>query len=79
MQIPFGITAPNSEKDDVDKIQIEAARISTGATRLVSIESLYEEIRWETLEKRRQLHKLTLLYKMKEHLLLHTSLTSFHP
>ena len=32
------------EKDDLEKIQIEAARIATGTTKLVSIENLYSEI-----------------------------------
>ena len=31
------------EKQDIEKIQIEAARIVTGTTKLVSINSLYEE------------------------------------
>ena len=38
------------EKDDLEKIQIEAARIATGTTKLVSIENLYSEIGWEALE-----------------------------
>ncbi len=53
------------EKDSVEKIQIEAARIVTGTTRLVSIEQLYAETCWETLEIRRYSHKLSLFYKMK--------------
>ncbi len=52
------------EKDALAKIQIEAARISTGATRLVSIDCLYTETLWETLENRRQSHKFALFYKM---------------
>ncbi len=52
------------EKDSLEKIQIEAARITTGATRLVSIAALYTEICWETLENRRRSHKLSLFYKM---------------
>ena len=52
------------EKTELDKIQNEAARIATGATKLVSIEALYKEIGWETLEQRRNNHKLTLFYKM---------------
>ena len=52
------------EKDDLEKIQIEAARIATGTTKLVSIENLYSEIGWEKLETRRKNQKLTLLYKM---------------
>ena len=36
------------EKDDLEKIQIEAARIATGTTKLVSIASLYSEIDWNS-------------------------------
>ena len=52
------------EKRELDKIQNEAAQIATGATRLVSIANLYREIGWDSLEKRRADHKLTLFYKM---------------
>ena len=52
------------EKTELDKIQNEAARIATGATKLVSVDALYKEIGWETLEQRRNNHKLTLFYKM---------------
>ena len=52
------------EKQELEKIQIEAARISTGATKLVSLQKLYDEIGWETLETRRRKHKLVLFYKM---------------
>ena len=53
-----------NEKDELEKIQIEAARIISGVTKLVSISSLYKEICWDTLQKRRDDHKLTLFYKM---------------
>ena len=53
------------EKLELDKIQNEAAMIVTGATKLVSINALYNEIQWDILEKRRRDHKLTLLYKMQ--------------
>ena len=43
------------EKRELDKIQNEAARIVTGATKLVSLDTLYSEIRWETLEQRRKI------------------------
>ena len=33
-------------------VQIEAARITTEATNLVSLEMLYQETGWESLEKR---------------------------
>ena len=50
-------------KRELDKIQNEAARIATGATRLVSIANLYKEIGRDSLEKRRADHKLTLFTK----------------
>ncbi|MES9994044.1 MAG: reverse transcriptase family protein [Candidatus Thiodiazotropha sp.] len=52
------------EKSELDKIQNEAARIATGATKLVSLNALYNEIGWESLHKRRLDHKQTLFYKM---------------
>ena len=53
------------ESNDLEKIQNEAARIVTGATKLVSINSLLTETGWETLESRRKKHKLILFYKMQ--------------
>lgn len=52
------------EKQELDKIQNEAARIVTGTTKLISIQALYDETKWETLESRRKKHKLILFYKM---------------
>ncbi|MCG8048840.1 MAG: reverse transcriptase domain-containing protein [Candidatus Thiodiazotropha endolucinida] len=52
------------EKNALEKVQLEAARIVTGTTKLVSVELLYKETGWETLEERRQNHKLCLFYKM---------------
>ena len=52
------------EKQDLEKIQIEVARIATGTTKLVSFQKLYEEIGWETLEARRKKHKLVLFYNV---------------
>ena len=40
------------EKLELDKIQSEAARIVSGATKLVSLHALYEEVGWESLEKK---------------------------
>ena len=56
------------EKNELDKIQNEAARIATGATKLISLHTLSNEVKWESLEERRRKHKLTLLYKMKSNL-----------
>ena len=56
------------EKNDIENIQMEAARIASGTTKLVSIEHLYSEIGWDTLEARRRKQKLTLFYKMVHNL-----------
>ena len=53
------------EVNELEKIQNEAARIVTGATKLVSIDSLLQETGWETLSNRRKKHKLFLFYKMQ--------------
>ena len=47
------------ERQELDKIPNEAARIATGATRLVSLSALGKEIGWDSLGKRRFNHKLT--------------------
>ena len=60
----FGDNCTQHEKQDLEKVQIEAARIVTGMTKLVSINPLYEESGWETLETRRKNHKLTFFFKM---------------
>ena len=52
------------EKHEIEKPQLEAARIATGTTKLVSVQKLYDEIGWETLDVRRRKHKLVLFYKM---------------
>ena len=56
------------EVNDLEKIQNEAARIVSGATKLVSINSLSLEIGWESLSSRRKKHKLRLFFKMQNNL-----------
>lgn len=56
------------EVNDLEKIQNEAARIVSGATKLVSINSLLLETGWETLSSRRRKHKLQLFFKMQNDL-----------
>ena len=53
------------EVNALEKIQIEAARIATEATKLVSLEMLYQETGWEPLEKRRYKHKLYIVSFIK--------------
>ncbi len=60
----FFDSCTNLERDELEKIQHEAARIVTGTTKLVSIQKLMQETGWETLSSRRRKHKLILFYKM---------------
>ena len=55
-------------KQELDKIQNEAARIATGATVLISLENLLDEVKWQPLQKRKDNHKLTLFYKMNNNI-----------
>ena len=50
------------EINALEKIQIEAERIATGATKLVSLDMLFQETGCESLEKRRHKHKLCLFF-----------------
>ena len=56
------------EINALEKNHIEAARIVTGTTKLVSLDKLYQETGWETLEERRKKHKPYLFYKMSNNL-----------
>ena len=51
-------------KDRIEKLNIEAARIITGATKLVSLNALYRETGLETLEIRREKHKIIQFFKI---------------
>jgi len=59
-----GDNLTQSEEDDLETIQLEAARIICGATKLVSINNLYSETGLEPLSIRRRTHNLILFYKM---------------
>ena len=52
------------EVDELEKIQNEAARIVTGATRLVSINFLHCETGWDSLASRRNKRKIIMFQKM---------------
>ena len=66
------------EANELEKIQNEAARIVTGATKLASIQSLLSDTGWESLISRREKHKLVLFYKMINSLHLNTSPHLYH-
>ena len=50
--------------DKMEKIQIQAARIVTGAIQSTSVQRLYQETKWQTLKARREQHCLCLFYKI---------------
>ncbi len=52
------------DKQRLENIQIEAARIVTGATKLCKLENLYRDTGWDSLQTRRDQQKLIMLYKM---------------
>ena len=47
---------------------MEAAKIVTGGTRLVSLNNLYLETGWDKLKNRREMHRLVYFYKMKNYI-----------
>ncbi len=53
------------EQDSLEKLQYEAARVVTGLTRSVSIAKLLREIGCVSLNDRRNIQKLLIVYKEK--------------
>ena len=51
-------------KSQLEAIHNEAARIVSGATKLCKIEKLSAEVGWETLQERRNKHKLVIFFKI---------------
>ena len=58
-------------KRNLENIQLDAARILTGATKLCSTQKLYNDTGLELLNSRRSKHKLCQLYKMINNLTPH--------
>ena len=54
----------NFEKEAIEKVQWEAARIVTGATKSCSRVKLLEDTGWDTMEKRRYKHRMVIFFKM---------------
>ena len=57
--------------NQIEKVQIEAARIISGGTKLTSLNELYRETGLQKLSDRRDNHKLILFYKMQHNLTPH--------
>ena len=51
------------QQNSLEKLQNEAARIATGLTKSVTLNRLYQECGWQTLQERRTNQKLKLMYK----------------
>ena len=56
--------ASTESKKKLDAIHIEAGRIIFGATKLCSVEKLLVELGWDSLQNRRNKHKLVIFYKI---------------
>ena len=57
------------DKDALEKLQFEAARVVTGLTRSVSLVNLLNEIGWVSLSDRRKIQKLIIVFKHRQGLL----------
>jgi hypothetical protein len=57
-------SVPGQIVDSLEKVQLNAARIVTGATARCPTHGLYNETCWETLADRRDMHRVTLFYKI---------------
>ena len=58
------VNCSKTEKDEIESVQYEAARIVTGATRSCSKSKLLDETGWDSLEHRRYKHKMVTFFKM---------------
>ena len=56
--------ASTESKNRLDVIHIEAGKIISGATKLCSVEKLLVELGWDSLQNRRNKHKLVIFYKI---------------
>ena len=59
-----GITVPQKAKKNLDARHVEAARIVTGGTKLCSVDKLYSELGWDSLQSGHYKHKRITLYKI---------------
>ena len=55
-------------KNPVRNIQLDEARIATGATKVCSVQKLFNQTGYETLQNRRKKGKLCMMYKMTHNL-----------
>ena len=53
-----------SDTQALEKLQTEAGRVVTGATRSASASRIHTDTGWETLEYRRQKHRMLTMHKI---------------
>ena len=56
--------SPSDVLKPLERVQRNAARVVVGATARSRTEGLYKETAWEPLDKRREFHRTTLMYKI---------------
>ena len=56
--------SPDCDWEKLDKVHIRAMRIITSATERSNINSMYEDLGWVSLSRRRLIHRLTIFYKI---------------
>jgi hypothetical protein len=56
--------SPQDSLNCLEMVQKNAARIVVGATARSSTQGVYNETAWEKLDKRRDFHRLTLMYQI---------------
>ena len=61
---PVWDNSSTEAKKQLESVHNEAARIITGATKLCSIDKLLSDLGWESLQERRNKHKLVIFYKI---------------
>ena len=57
-----------TDRDLLEQLQYEAARLVTGAIKGTSRESLLNQVAWVKLKERRSYHKLKMIYKILNNL-----------
>jgi len=62
--LPVGISS--TQLRNVESLQYEAARIVTGAWKSTSRDKLYGELGWESLQERRLMRRLSIIYETQD-------------
>lgn len=61
----------DKEANELEAVQLSAARVITGGKKGTNHQALYDDLQWKTLKLRRDNHKLVMLFKIKNNLAPH--------